>query len=148
MTALTRAEVRANREASIALLKDPATKKGQGRLDTGSGHRCCLGHMCYAMKIDRTEVEDAHLGFVISYDGEKSFAPKFLIEKVGLYDRRGSAYGSEVLEGTAYGTLASWNDHSTVTPQEIGAYLEKHIEGGPNTPWYPLSDYPETIDAN
>jgi hypothetical protein len=40
-------------------------------------------------------------------------------------------------------SLADLNDSTKATPQEIGEYLESVIEGGANTPWKELTDYPE-----
>ena len=48
-------------------------------------------------------------------------------------------------EGWKYPSLTAINDYSEATPQEIGRYIESAFEGGKNTPFKPLSDYPEQV---
>ncbi|QIG65981.1 hypothetical protein phiOC_p339 [Ochrobactrum phage vB_OspM_OC] len=40
-------------------------------------------------------------------------------------------------------SLAEWNDHTNIRPHHIADYLESVIEGGDDTPWKALTDYPE-----
>lgn len=40
-------------------------------------------------------------------------------------------------------SLADLNDETDFTPRQIGIYLQSVIEGGKDTPFKPLSDYPE-----
>ena len=126
---MNRDQILENRRKWIDYLKEPTTKKGRDRLRDPQDNdaRCCLGHACHVLGVKKTE----H-----GYEDEWAYAPKSVIEALGLWDHAGSSsdkYLSYLPEGKT--CLANWNDGTNVTPQEIGAYLETVIEGGPNTPF-------------
>jgi hypothetical protein len=75
--------------------------------------------------------------------GESSFQypGKDFIELVGLWNLAGGSSNGDLILGES--NLAVCNDHTPVTPQDIGHYLQSVIEGGEHTPFRPLSDYPE-----
>jgi hypothetical protein len=50
---LLRHEILANRRKVINFLKQSKRIKAVGALNKGNGARCCLGHMCYVLKIPR-----------------------------------------------------------------------------------------------
>lgn len=137
---MLRSEVLANRQKVIAFLKQPKRIKATSALDKGQGARCCLGHMCYSLGIPRQKYNG---GF--GYAGHAGIAPKELLSLVGLYSSTGSTATNGKLVNQSCHSLAELNDTTTYSPQQIGAYLESVIEGGPNTPWKPLTDYPETL---
>lgn len=145
----TRQEILENRQTVIKFLKGKGRKKAWGYLDTGNGERCCLGHMCYALKIPKTFAENSELWV---YDGSDDYAPLSMMNKVGLYDSIGRTGSGARLtkEMEFYNSLSTLNDESDWTTQQIGAYLETVIEGGDDTPWKPLSYYPsmQVIDDN
>jgi hypothetical protein len=145
MSHLTRAEILANRQQVVKFLQQPKRKKAQGSLDRGDGKRCCLGHMCYVLGLKRTP-QTARIAY--GHSKEVGYAPTELLSLLGLYCVRGGSKKLDTLriEGnTKYHNLASINDNTDTTPQAIGKYLESVIEGGENTPWAPLSIYPETL---
>lgn len=137
----TRDEVLAYRVKWIDFLLNPKRKKAVEVLDEGKGHRCCLGHACYALGLHKTK-DGSNSGF-FKYNDELEVAPQQLVEMLGLYDTNGGIkpFSSISYSGGNYSSLASWNDDSEVTPQEVGAYLKTVIEGGDHTPFKPLSNY-------
>ena len=137
---MLRSEVLANRQKVITFLKQPKRIKATSALDKGQGARCCLGHMCYSLGIPRKKYPS---GF--SYAGHAGVAPNGLLVLVGLYSPTGSTWTLGKLVNQSCHSLAELNDQTTYSPQQIGSYLESVIEGGPNTPWKPLTDYSETL---
>lgn len=132
---MTRAEVLANRRRWIDFLKK-RSKKTIGSLDHGGGHRCCLGHGCYALGIKRTEYQGE-----FSYGNAHSvdLAPQELIDAVGLWSMHGSVAGDR----SSRPSLTQLNDDDDWSPKRIAQYLEENIQGGESTPWRALEEYPE-----
>lgn len=144
----SRDEIRANRQKWIDFLKQPSAMKMTGILDLGQERRCCLGHGCYALQIERQIDEKG----VITYDEQVSVAPQSFVNAVGLHDsvgRRAKPHAYKVgrlamtFEDYSFDSLVDFNDKTDATPQEIGAYLQSVIEGGLQTPFKPLEEYPE-----
>lgn len=135
MTTYTRSEILANRRKWIDFLKQPKRKKATGMLAWPGGARCCLGHACYVLDPKRDT------GWV-SDDG---LPPAKIMNMLGLKTADGGANGGylNVPGFDEWVSLAGLNDESKITPQQIGAYLETVIEGGPDTPFKPLTDYPK-----
>ena len=72
--------------------------------------------------------------------------PCIFVETLGLYNNVGLTQNSTTIElpgRGSFNTLADINDRTNATPQEIGAYLLSVIEGGPDTPFSPLSEFLE-----
>lgn len=145
-TNLTRAEVLANRQKVVTFLLQPKRKKATGKLDRGNGNRCCLGHMCYVLKISKTFKNG-----IIKY-GKKEvsgYAPEEVTKLLGLYTPQGELGNNKLLTFPNMSrqnvSLAAVNDCTSATPQEIGAYLQSVINGGTDTPWISLDAYPETL---
>ena len=137
---MNRAEILKNRQTVIAFLKDPAREKCIGVLEDPSNPnaRCCLGHMCAVFGAERKTIEHD-----VYYDKEITTAPQIVIKSIGLHDRFGSGYKHFTYNNFIYSSLIQMNDSGNLTPQEIGAYLESVIEGGPDTPWKSLNEYLE-----
>lgn len=138
---MLRSEVRANRQKWIDFLKKPGRKSAIESLDQGRGRRCCLGHGCYVMGLKPVRVGDD-----IFYDHESQYAPSSFMSWVGLWtkDGRTASEALIVIRGRyPFKSLALANDNGE-SPFDIGEYLESVIEGGVNTPFKPLSDYPES----
>lgn len=145
MSEYTRAQILENRRKWIDFLQLPDTKKGTGRLEDSvdNSARCCLGHACHLFVSETRKI-----GYYenIYYGNDRSYAPVAVVEKLGLFDYKGSTAGGhdKIFVGVYRAlTLAEINDDTRASPQEIGAYLETVIEGGDNTPFKPLTDYPE-----
>lgn len=143
---ITRKQVLSNRKRVIEFLKKPARKKAKYTLDAGQGERCCIGHMCYALsdQVKRTKpkVRGLH-SWLYGKGRELSVAPIELQQSLGLYSNVGNRLdGKHIVIGPySRPSLTTMNDITWATPQEIGAYLEKVIQGGPDTPWKPLTEY-------
>lgn len=146
MTEYTRAQILENRRKWIDYLKLPDTKKSAGRLENPvvPENRCCLGHACHVLIPELRKQSDE--SFTVYYDDEMAYAPVSLKQKLGLYDRQGGNLLYDLFSIEPYAeqrSLSEFNDYTAITPQEIGAYLETVIEGGPKTPFRPLSEYSE-----
>ena len=156
---MNRSQILENRKTWIKRLKDPKSKKSKHRLgDCYTGGMCCLGHGCEALKIERRDTL-----YQVFYENNPSYPPDSFVEKVGLYNRHGhirlvgiyKRYGhirldkeSIKVNGNKYTvgntvSLSDLNDDTDITPQEIGLYLESVIDGGDDSPFKPLSEYPE-----
>ena len=136
---MKRSEILENRQKVIAFLKDPARKKHKGTLESivDNEARCCLGHMCVALNIERKVLGDS-----VRYDNANITISRSTAELIGLHGVLGQVIdGCIEYKCNHYFSLVSLNDASNITTQEIGAYLESVIEGGPNTPWKRLEDY-------
>lgn len=158
MTKYTRAQILENRTKFINFLKGKHRKKAESKLDDGQGARCCLGHGCYVLGIlrEKDEARDNDSDSLYLYEGEGAYAPKAFVDMVGLWHNDGSTKDcKEMVKAPAYpedreepadwidfSSLASLNDESIWTTQQIGKFLETVIEGGENTPFKPLSKYP------
>lgn len=143
MSELTRAEVRANREKWARFLMQPGRKKATGVLDEGDGYRCCLGHGAYCLGVPRSRYLS---GFEYGDGYDDCVAPQELIQLVGLHYSEGNPLESNgmVINGSTYGCLTAANDSPDgLRPKQIGEYLLSVIEGGPSTPFIPLSEYKE-----
>lgn len=150
-----RNEILANRRKWIEFLKQDYIQKAQGVLNevskTGKEEdeaRCCLGHGCYALGIKRREYTTYAGYYLYGLKEEGGYPPPEFVELVGLYSRTGSTQSGVPFADNHDGhrkidSLSRWNDNTLVMPQEIGAYLETVIEGGPDTPFKPLSDFEE-----
>jgi hypothetical protein len=126
-------KVMENRVKWIEFLKDMGTRKITGKLDDSEGGRCCLGHGCYAIGIPGIVAKDETGKEMksMSYGDCTALAPAEFINAVGLYDESGRFAYNEALniQGKNIRTLAGMNDKTTMTPQEIGAWLEERITG-------------------
>lgn len=141
---MLRSEIKENRQKVIDQLKDPSSQKETGKLESlqDSNYRCCLGHACHALNIIRSQTECC-----VCY-GEKEHdatAPEELVDLVGFYSCCGGfkSYSSHTFKKYKFSDLMALNDVTSISPQEIGEYLESVIEGGEDTPWKSLSEYPE-----
>lgn len=156
MPTLTQSQIITNRQTWIALLLDPATKKAKEVLDRGGGARCCLGHGCFALGLAGEKILSGSYSDVIEYAGELSVAPRAFMRLVGLWfptgERQQSSWPNKPLRGLenlvrddrpdeGIVSLASLNDKTNYTPQQIGDYLMSVIAGGPDTPFRPLSEF-------
>lgn len=139
-----RDEILANRLKWINYLKEPERQKTEGCLEDSKNPeaRCCLGHACAVFNRHKT-IDD---GGSVRYDDNTSVLNHDFAEYVlGLWDNVGRlASGLIVIEGyESHSSLANLNDKTSITPQEIGTYLESVIEGGENTPFRPLNYFEE-----
>jgi hypothetical protein len=156
---MTRDEVKANRIKWANFLLNKKRKKATGILDKGDGARCCLGHGAYCLGVSRHRLGETYVTSFEYGDGRATYsAPSELVDLVGLWDSDGMTEGEDlVIDGLNFSSLASANDADrhyafetgvesreiNITPQMIGTYLLTVIEGGDDTPFRPLSEYPE-----
>lgn len=141
----TRSQVRAARIKWAEFLMAKGRKKATGLLDSGEGHRCCLGHGAYILGIKGKKLPNGHY----AYEDETDIAPQSLIEMVGLWDDTGMTNDGTPIKifkkksNHDLYDLAGVNDNTNASPRRIGKYLLSVVEGGYNTPFRPLEDYPE-----
>lgn len=153
MMTYTRSEIREYRQKWIDVLIDPETKKADGTLDRGNGARCCLGHACFALGIESrkkpgliTPPIDEYFQYRDGKDWESYYLPYVPTEMLGMWTHTGATAQRKpfpIGEYEEQKALADYNDMTKITPQEIGQYLLTVIEGGEDTPFRPLTDYPE-----
>jgi len=138
MTEYTDEQVLANRRTWIEFLKDPRRRKYKSFLDNGRGARCCLGHACFVLRIPRVIGAEGAIEYGAA--GDVELAPRELVEAVGLWSESGDTQLRFTVElgDTGATNLTIMNDETDMTPQQIGAYLETVIMGGPNTPFRPI----------
>lgn len=154
-------EVLENRRKWIEYLRAPGRKKFDGGwlADPEDGEsRCCLGHACVVLGIPGEYVETIGLW---RFNSGAATAPYEVNKLLGLHSSNGGlkfgGFGSldrfAVENGFTYtkpqykgqlNSLASLNDATDITPAAIGDYLESVIEGGDETPFRALSEYPIT----
>lgn len=142
-----RSEIRANRQKWAEGLMEPERQKAIGMLEDKFGARCCLGHGCSILGIQRYGSEP-YRGIAFGSSVETTIAPEEFVLMVGLWGAWGQTRFGNISEfvtpeGLAAKSLAGVNDQTSATPQEIGAYLLLVIEGGASTPFQPLSNYEE-----
>ena len=145
MTEYTNEQIMENRQKWIDFLILPETKKGTGYLDRGYGTRCCLGHGAFILGVHSVVHNSSE---IVQYglERESYHAPVELVEMVGLHAADGSSaigengYHHNMVSTVRedYTSLASLNDASDWTPQQIGEYLKTVIHGGDNTPFKKL----------
>ncbi len=137
---MKKTEILANRLLWAKSLQLPENEKAIEKLEDfdNNNERCCLGHGCHYLGIERiTNDEDT-----VSYDDDNTVAPESFINAVGLCGDIGIIKNKFRYADDIFNSLASLNDHSEITPQEIGVIMERNwLQGGDNTPFRPLSDY-------
>jgi len=129
-------------------LQHPDTKRHAGGLESLllPGARCCLGHACHTLAVPR---EVRLFGGVdqVHYGGDFAYAPQEAMRLLGLITEDGRVFSElpdamiKAETGRANHTLAGLNDERCWLPQKIGALLETMVEGGPGTPYFPLTAY-------
>jgi len=141
---LYREDIRANRQKWIDYLLLPTTKAARGVLARGpndNSRRCCLGHGCHVLgfKVFDAKSERAGYGYKTNSDAAIGYAPAEMVEAMGMYDSAGVFRGM-LFETTYSESLVDMNDSEKRSPQEIGEFLARNINGG--GPFKPLDDYP------
>jgi hypothetical protein len=156
MEAYTRSQVRDYRMKWINFLMAKGRRKARSRLDAGKGARCCLGHGCFVLGIKKSKDD----GGTYYYDGEEDLPPNNFVLMVGMWTNDGAAKNDNryTIGKYDFNSLAEANDEETryvyvkgkdksvkinISPRQIGTYLLSVIEGGKDTPFRPLTDYPE-----
>ncbi len=137
MNVYTWDEVLANRKTWIEFLKNPILDKACGVLDLGRNNkRCCLGHACYVLGATVNGTTEFGSDTCLKYDNTYTDAPIDVQMKLGLKnstgefinrDNRDQAFYITVDVGDVF-SLAYLNDTTNLTPQEIGAFIEKHYD--------------------
>lgn len=140
---LTRKQILENRQKWIDHLLKPETKRYSGWLENPKNpeERCCLGHGCYVLGLERVVLPPTPYS-TITYCGADKLAPKEFVKLVGLKHPGGWVEDDLQIDAGVYHSLVIANDSGT-SPQKIGEYLQSVIEGGYNTPFHPLTEYPE-----
>jgi len=86
-------------------LENPRRKQAVGVLDAGEGKRCCLGHLCYMLKIERMQYGDRYC-----YDRSTQVLPKSAMIKAGMKSCTGDIGGPD-------SSLAGLNDDGRPLPE-------------------------------
>ena len=117
-----------NRKIWLKQLRDPNAKKAIGALESSScpDLRCCLGHACYALGIERKESSTR-----VFYGGKNEWKytslPRPVSEMLGI-DDFGLFKEPVLYKLKEYKSLADLNDKSDITPQKIADIIEANLE--------------------
>lgn len=156
-----REEILENRLKWIKFLNNKDRKKAIGMLENPKqrGARCCLGHACHVLGIPRvriveksnyfnwdgtlTNTIDITIFYGTGEDKVDDLAPEEVVKLLGLWDSGGGTKeGCIEIDGESEDSLAELNDNTEITPKGIAKYLKTVTEGGTDTPFRPLTDYP------
>ncbi|QIW87907.1 hypothetical protein Ab1vBOLIVR5_gp259 [Agrobacterium phage OLIVR5] len=145
-------EVLENRKNWAAFLQS-GVKKRKHVLDDGEGNRCCIGHGCFiAEGLERHDagIQDID-GARISYNGFSYSAPESFVFALqmrsagGDFDDSFKVEEKFVNERSEVSTLAALNDYTLMESSDIGALIEKMIEGGPGTPFHAKDHFTKIV---
>ena len=141
MTDYTQEQIDENRQKWLDQLRDPESKKARGMLEDSKdkNSRCCLGHACHALGIERDEdkkysviyydCEDTNLPFgarnALDIDGRGSF--KEPVNITSVHHNSLTSVHEDYM--TAY-DLIDINDETDLTPQEIADVIEDQFNTG------------------
>lgn len=149
---LTREDVLKARETWINFLVAKDRKKAQGYLDKGGGERCCLGHACYILGAPKIKVTRPTTSATYDYEGDESYPSENVVTALGLWNKYGGTNDNSIAVLKIFkndelnrSSLADVNDETSAGPNRIGKYLRSVIEGGEDTPFRPLSEYPSAM---
>ena len=119
-------EIAENRAKWLAQLRDPASKRFGGRLESfdDPNARCCLGHACFAIEIERFVSESQQVvrygkeGEIYQYELPPVAAAALDITTEGDFQH------AVTVGDTRYTNLIDLNDHAFLKPHEIAKVIE------------------------
>ena len=123
----TQEEIDDNRQKWFEVLRDPGSKKHIGRLEHNSLRpyaRCCLGHACHALDIERQEWDK---GDLILYGGCETILPQEAADKLGM-NAAGQFKKPVIFDGIGFLDLASLNDNSDIGLEEMANVIEEQFK--------------------
>ena len=139
MSDYTQEDIDENRRKWLAVLRDPKSSKNRGSLESywDENSRCCLGHACHALDVEK---EESKPDSAVYYDGKDSILPKGARNALDI-DHRGnfiepvtiiSVHPNSLTHRyedyfTAY-DLIDVNDNTNLTPKEIADVIEEQFE--------------------
>ena len=136
MTQYIQEEINENRRKWLAQLRDPESKKHYGELENplASNARCCLGHACHALDIDRELQEDGEI--FVAYGGCLGHLPKEAARKLDIEVTGYLKNSIEIQFCNSKGrvqvikchSLTDVNDSTSLTPKEISDVIEEQFE--------------------
>ena len=123
------------REQWLEQLRNPESEKVTGMLEDPhcENARCCLGHACYALGIEREESVNQEY---VYYDGEWEVLSGEVAEMLDItqngnfvHDVNIADYFPEYLPNK-YMCLSDLNDRTSLKPQQIAVILEDQFAKG------------------
>ena len=123
----TQEQIDENRRKWLAVLRDPQSKKKVNKLEDldNSNVRCCLGHACHALGIERKVVYFPN-GFV-AYGNKTETLPFSACNMLNM-EPNGKFKKEVLVEDEPYWSLARINDNTDLTPQEMADVIEDQFE--------------------
>lgn len=99
-------------------LESPYARRAHGALDRKYGRRCCLGHLCEALRLCGLDIEKTNVGESVLYS--------FMHDTSSTYLPFNLSWFLEVHPNPRFfdGTAASLNDNG-MKPQEIAPIVRK-----------------------
>ena len=134
----TKAQIDEYRAKWLAQLRSPEAKKTTLKLENPKkpNNRCCLGHACHALGIQREVLESKNTvnGWMVHYGEQASYLPDEASLKLAILcngefvneikiDHIHSYYAN-----IEYKNLAQINDHTELTPAEIADIIEEQFK--------------------
>ena len=119
-------QITENRQKWLAVLRDPESRKHVKSLEkfTDPNSRCCLGHACHALDIEKNK--GSEFGFIY-YDGEAGILPKQAQKKLRV-DAVGNFKKPIRINGIDSECLVELNDCRGLTPKEMADVIEDQFE--------------------
>ena len=123
----TQEQIDENRRKWFGVLRDPESKKAVNKLEsyTDKNARCCLGHACHALGIERKVMKFAN--GIIVYENKSDTLPFSVCNMLNIQNT--GKFKKEVLVGDEpYWSLSRINDNTDLTPQEMADVIEDQFE--------------------
>ena len=120
-----------NRKKWLEQLRKPESEKTYSKLERydNPNARCCLGHACHALGIEREEIKYYGEEHGVTYGNEHDVLPKEAAEMLDI-TLSGSIREEVRIDGFQNGrpryfvTLTTLNDKTELTPQQIADIIE------------------------
>ena len=130
MTHYTQEQIDENRQKWFKVLRDPESKKITNQLEDPEdpNARCCLGHACHALGIEREiELDPKKELYNVYYHGSNIVLPDIVSQMLNI-SNAGDFKKTIYVKNTPVSNLTQLNDTTSLTPSEIANVIEDQIE--------------------
>ena len=126
----TQAQIDEYRAMWLAQLRSPEAKKAQGKLEDPdkSNYRCCLGHACHILGVQRKIAKpEWRANQCVFYGCENSWLPLEAREKLNV-SLKGSFKVPIAVDGITVNALSVINDYTKLSLSEIADVIEEQFK--------------------
>ena len=130
MAHYTQEQIDENRRKWFGVLRDPESKKITNKLEDpeDTNARCCLGHACHALGIEReVEFDPRKESHSVCYDSSSIVLPDtvaYMLNITNVGDFKKTIY----VKSIPVSNLTQANDDTNLTPAEIADLIEDQIK--------------------